>query len=198
MKRLAIAVATWLVLSGALFAQKTLSVVGQDRFEADFPSGSHLRVHVRSGDLRIVGSDEAKITVRFWGRSPSELHDLRVSLKTAGNNGELSIHGGPSNNLEIEIRVPRISNLFLRMPAGNAEIEGLLGDKDVELHAGDLRLEVGAPEQYAIADASVLAGDIQTGPFGVSKDGLFRSFHTHGSGQYRLHAHVGAGDITFE
>jgi len=198
MKRLAILVGTWLVLSGVLFAQKTVSVVGQDRFEADFPSGGHLRVHVRSGDLRVVGSDDNKIEVRFWGKSQSELHDVRVSLRTAGNTGELSIQGGPSNNFEIEIRVPRVSNLFLRMPAGDAQIEGLLGDKDVELHAGDLKLEVGTPEQYAIADASVLAGDIQTGPFGVSKDGLFRSFHTHGSGKYRLHAHVGAGDITFE
>jgi hypothetical protein len=198
MKWLAIAVASLFLLSGAVFAQKTLSVVGQERFEADFPSGGHLRMHVRSGELHIMGSDDQKISVRFWGKTESELRDVRVSLKTVGNSGDLSIQGGPSNNFEIEIRVPRVSNLFLRMPAGEAEIEGLLGDKDVELHAGDLKLEVGQPEQYAIADASVLAGDIQTGPFGVSKDGLFRSFHAHGSGKYRLHAHVGAGDITFE
>jgi hypothetical protein len=84
------------------------------------------------------------------------------------------------------------------MPAGDAEVENLVGDKDVELHAGDLTMAAGAPEEYALADASVLAGDLDTGPFGVSKDGLFRSFHRQGSGKYKLHAHVGAGDLTLK
>ena len=31
--------------------------------------------------------------------------------------------------------------------------------------------------------------------FGETKDGLFRSFEKTGTGHYRLHAHVGAGDL---
>jgi hypothetical protein len=195
MKRLAVAVSLLFLLTSSLFAQKTVRVTGQDRFEADFPSGGRLRLHIRSGDLRVIGSDEDKIKIRYWGKNAGEANDVKVSLKTTGNTGVLHVHGGPRNEFQIEIRVPKVSNLYLRMPAGDAKVENLVGDKDVELHAGDLTLGVGSPEEYALADASVLAGDLDTGPFGVSKDGLFRSFHHSGSGKYKLHAHVGAGDL---
>ena len=198
MKRLAVVVSLLFFLSTGLFAQKTVQVTGQDRFEADFPSGGQLRLHIRSGDLKVIGSDENKIKIRYWGKNAGEARDVKVSLRTTGNTGVLHVHGGPRNDFQIEIRVPRASNLFLRMPAGDAEVDNLVGDKDVELHAGDLTLGVGSPEEYALADASVLAGDLNTGPFGVSKDGLFRSFHRQGSGKYKLHAHVGAGDLTLK
>jgi len=45
-------------------------------------------------------------------------------------------------------------------------------------------------------DASVNAGDVEASPFGESHGGLFRSFKKSGSGKYKLHAHVGAGDLT--
>ena len=198
MKRLAVAVGFLLILSANLLAQKTVQVTGQDRFEADFPSGGHLRLHIRSGDLKVIGSDEQKIRVNYWGKNASQAHDVKVSLRTTGNTGVLHVHGGARNDFRIEIQIPKASHLFLRMPAGDAEVENLVGDKDVELHAGDLTMAVGSPEQYAFADASIFAGDLDTGPFGVTKDGLFRSFHHQGSGKYKLHAHVGAGDLTLK
>ena len=45
-------------------------------------------------------------------------------------------------------------------------------------------------------DASVLSGDLSGRPFGEEHGGLFRSFEKVGNGKYRLHAHVGAGDLT--
>jgi hypothetical protein len=198
MKRLAVAVSLLFLLSTGLLAQKTVQVTGEDRFEADFPSGGHLRLHIQSGDLRVIGSDEQKIKIRYWGKNTSEAHHVKVSLRTMGNTGVLHVHGGPRNEFRIEIQIPKASNLFLRMPAGDADVENLIGDKDVELHAGDLTMAVGSPEAYAFADASVFAGDLETGPFGVTKDGLFRSFHHQGSGKYKLHAHVGAGDLTLK
>jgi len=198
MKHVIFAVCLVLLVSGFGVAQKTVPVTGQDNFDADFPSGGQLRLHIRSGDLRIIGSDEDKIKIRYWGKNAGEAHNVTVSLKTSGNAGDLRISGGPRNNFQIEIRVPKTSDLYLRMPAGDAEVAGVVGNKDVELHAGDLTLAVGSAEEYALADASVLAGDLDTGPFGVSKDGLFRSFHQQGSGKYRLHAHVGAGDLTLK
>lgn len=198
MKRLAVAVSLLFLLSGSLLAQQTVRVTGQDRFEADFPSGGHLRLHIRSGDLKVIGSDEEKIKIRYWGKNASEARDVKVSLRTTGNTGVLHVHGGPRNEFRIEIQIPKASNLFLRMPAGDAQVANLVGDKDVELHAGDLTMAVGSPEEYAFADASVLAGDLETGPFGVTKDGLFRSFHYQGSGKYKLHVHVGAGDLTLK
>jgi hypothetical protein len=44
-----------------------------------------------------------------------------------------------------------------------------------------------------------MAGDLTASAFGVNKDGLFRSFEQNNpSGKYRLHAHVGAGDLTLK
>ena len=199
MRRLAFALSVLLLFTGLGRAQNRVdaTAVGQDNFDADFPSGGQLRLHIRSSDLRIIGSDENKIKIRYWGKNAAA-RDVKVSLKTLGNTGELWVHGGPHYDFQIEIFVPRTSDLYLRMPAGDAEVKGIVGNKDVEIHAGDLTLAVGAPEQYALADASVLAGDLDAGPFGVSKDGLFRSFHKQGAGKYRLHAHVGAGDLTLK
>jgi len=198
-RRLAFALSVLLLFTGLGRAQNRVdaTAVGQDNFDADFPSGGQLRLHIRSSDLRIIGSDENKIKIRYWGKNAAA-RDVKVSLKTLGNTGELWVHGGPHYDFQIEIFVPRTSDLYLRMPAGDAEVKGIVGNKDVEIHAGDLTLAVGAPEQYARADASVLAGDLDAGPFGVSKDGLFRSFHKQGAGKYRLHAHVGAGDLTLK
>jgi hypothetical protein len=197
-KRLAFALCFLFLVTGLGLAQNRVSATaaGQHSFDADFPSGGQLRLHIRSSDLRIIGSDENKIKIRYWGKNAGQGRDVKVSLKTFGNTGELRLHGGPHYDLQIEIFVPRTSDLYLRMPAGEAEVKGIVGNKDVEIHAGDLTLAVGAPEEYAYADASVLAGDLDAGPFGVSKDGLFRSFHAQGAGKYKLHAHVGAGDLT--
>jgi len=169
--------------------------VGKDSFQADFVSGGQLRMHIRSGELRVIGSDENKIRVNYSGKNGSKTSDVTVSLKTVGNSAELRVSGGPHNDFRIEIQVPKNSGLYLRMPAGDLEINGLSGDKDVEIHAGDVTLGVGKAEDYGHVDASVNAGDLDAKPFGVSKGGLFRSFDKHGSGKYRLHAHVGAGDL---
>ena len=169
--------------------------VGKDSFQADFVSGGQLRMHIRSGDLRVIGSDENKIRVNYSGKNGSKTSDVTVSLKTVGNNAELRVSGGPHNDFRIEIQVPKNSGLYLRMPAGDLEVNGLTGDKDVEIHAGDMTLGVGKADDYGRVDASVNAGDLDAQPFGVSKGGLFRSFDKHGGGKYRLHAHVGAGDL---
>jgi len=191
----------WLFLGvylGLAQASAQLTEMDRDGFHADFPSGGQLRMHIRSGDLRIVGSDENKIEIRYWGKNASRAHDVKISLRTAGSTGELRVAGGPRNDFQIEIRVPKISDLYLRMPAGDAQVDGIVGNKNVKIHAGDLMLQIGAPEEYASANASVLAGDLDAGPFGVTKDGLFRSFRHQGPGKYTLYAHVGAGDLTLK
>jgi hypothetical protein len=117
--------------------------VGKNSFEADFVAGGQLRMHVRSGDLRVIGSDENKIRINYSGKNAGKTSDVKVSLKTIGNSAELRISGGPHNDFQIEIQVPKNSGLYLRMPAGELEVKGLTGDKDVEIHAGDLTLGVG-------------------------------------------------------
>jgi hypothetical protein len=188
------------LLSIPAVAQNKIEVddLAHHPFEADFPSGGQLSLHIRSAEIHIVGSDDNKIAVHIGGREGSESTDMQARFERSGNSGELRVSGGPHNNLTITVRLPKSSNLYVRIPAGDVEVKGITGDKDIELHAGDLKIGVGDPADYAHVEASVTTGEIDAEPFGENHGGLFRSFEKSGSGKYKLVAHVGAGDLTLK
>jgi hypothetical protein len=184
------------VLSDSTVTKLELKDLQNHPFVVDCPSGSHLRLRFRSGDFRVLGRGDNKIAVRLDGKNAYSAQDLTVRFKRSGNDTDLRIYGGPRNGLQVTVEVPASSMLFVRMPAGELNVEGVSGDKDVELHAGDLSIAIGSASDYARVDASVITGGLEAPPFGESHGGLFRSFEKHGTGRYNLHAHVGAGDLT--
>ncbi|MGC2530332.1 MAG: hypothetical protein WA639_21505 [Candidatus Acidiferrum sp.] len=199
--RVPLLLVTALAFSAALGATQTkfdVRDIENHPFTADFNSGGKLRIYLRSGDFRIEGTDGNKITVRLGGGNAYRASDLRVQLDGSNDLADLTVSGGPSNDLEVSIEVPRKTGLFIRMPAGNLELRHTVGNKDVELHAGELVIDVGDASDYSSVDASVYSGGIEASPFGESHGGLFRSFHKEGNGKYHLHAHVGAGDLTLQ
>jgi hypothetical protein len=173
-----------------------VSNLGDHRFQVDYPSGSQLSIRVRSGDVRVVGSAENKVTVKVDAKDPDKAREVTVRFERLDNSAELKISGGPKNDLRITVEVPKFTGLFVRMPAGQLEIRDITGDKDIQLHAGELIVGVGNPADYSHVDASVTTGGLEAPPFGESHGGLFRSFQKSGNGKYKLHAHVGAGDLT--
>jgi len=185
-----------LVPTGLPDSELTVKDLQSHPFAVDFPSGSNLRLHLRSGEFRIVGHSDNKVAVHLNGRNADNARDLTVRLRRSDNTADLRVFGGPKNDLEVTIEVPSSAILFVRMPAGDLSIEGVSGDKDVELHFGDLTISVGNAADYSHVDASVMSGDLEAAPFGESHGGLFRSFEKNGTGKYKLHAHVGAGDLT--
>jgi hypothetical protein len=186
------------VSSGAAQTKLDVRDIENHPFTADFHSGGKLRMYLRSGDFRIMGGADNKITVRVTGRNAYRASDLRVQLEGSSDAADLTVSGGPKNELEVTIEVPKKTGLYVRMPAGNLELHHVTGDKDAELHAGELIIEVGDASDYSRVDASVYSGGLEANPFGESHGGLFRSFHKEGNGRYHLHAHVGAGDLTLE
>jgi hypothetical protein len=192
-------VATAVSLIPAEVPQTKLSVTNlyDHPFDVDFPAGQRIRLDFRSGEFRVVGRDANKICVRANGHNAEKAREMTVTFKHFGNHADLGVSSGAiKDGPAITVEVPKISGLVVRMPFGDLTVEGVSGDKDVELHAGDLNIEVGDAKDYGHVDASVNAGDLSAGPFGESRDGLFRSFQKTGTGHYRLHAHVGAGDLT--
>lgn len=189
------------VLPIALAQKDGISETGQDHFTADFPSDGQLRMHIRSSGVRITGTDENKIQIHFSCPNTGDLGNVRVAFKKSGSRGDLDITGGPNNNFQITMEIPRNSDLYVRMFAGELEIRGIAGNKDLQIHAGDLELSVDHPGDYGPVNLSVTTGDLDASAFGVSKSGLFRSFHTNtalhkaGAGKYSLYAHVGAGEL---
>lgn len=167
-------------------------------FSRELASGTRLRLHVRSGEVHIVGTDEHRISVDVSGKNADLARRMRVRLAERGAATDVRISGGPKNGILVTIRIPRDTDLYARVPFGEVRVENVTGDKDIELHAGDLTVGVGDAADYRHVDASVLAGELDARPFGESRGGLFRSFRKSGGGRHRLHAHVGAGDLILQ
>ena len=165
-------------------------------FQVDYPSGSQLNLYLRSGDVRVDGTNDSKISVRVDAKDLEKARKVKVRFERSDNSARLRVSGGPRNDTQIVVEVPKATGLFVRMSPGQLEIKDITGDKDVQLHAGELILHVGDPAEYSHVDASVMTGDIDASPFHEDHGGLFRSFHKSGNGKYKLHAHVGAGDLT--
>jgi putative adhesin len=160
--------------------------------EKDFVSGGRIKMTLESGDYKIFASSDNRIHVR-WNEASAR--GVRVKLATNDKSAELRVENTPHNNFHATIEVPALADLRIRLTAGDMSVTGIKGDKDIEIHAGDLNISVGNSSDWGDVDASVTAGDINASPFQASKGGLFRSFHWRGPGKYRLHVHLMAGDV---
>jgi hypothetical protein len=178
-------------------APKTFDIaeIGKQPIEISFPSGGSLRMDLCSSGVDIRGVQEN--IVRLSYKSENDTSEVRVRLRTSGSEGTLEVDRCPHENFRIVLEVPKLADLHVRMVAGQLDVKGITGNKDLELHFGQLGVEVGRKEDYAHVDASVTTGEVDGAPFEVSKGGLFRSFEREGAGKYRLHAHVGAGQVSF-
>ncbi|HXY01705.1 MAG TPA: hypothetical protein VEI54_12350 [Candidatus Limnocylindrales bacterium] len=198
MKRCFFALALLGLVAPALFATSKLEIVlsGKSHMEFDCPPNVPLRLHVRSGDILIVGADDTKITVDLAGKNVDKIQDVKGRLSIAKNVADFHLSGGPRNELQIIIHVPKNSDLTARIFAGDVSVQGVTGNKDFELRAGELTISVDKPEDYGHVDMSVTAGEVDAEVFGDTKGGLFRSISRDNQGRYRLHAHVGTGQLS--
>jgi hypothetical protein len=195
----------WLVLMvpGVLYAQQVSSTPGehseqhsaQHFAQQEFVSGGTIRLHLEAGGYTIIPGDSENIVVDCRAPSEEQLKRVKVEIKRTGASADIYVSETPSNDFHATIEVPRRSNLWVRLSAGELAVEDVEGDKDVRLFAGRIQIDVPHPELYGHRDASVMTGSIEATAFDVSKDGLFRSFEQNGPGKYSLHVHVITGEI---
>ena len=185
--------AFWIVLllPGLLHAQNALETSTQQKFI----SGGTIRLHMEAGGYTITPGDSENIVVTCRAHTEEQLKRIKVEIKPTAAIADVYVSETPHNNFQATIAVPRHSNLWARLSAGELEVEGVEGDKNIELRAGRIQIDIPHPELYGSRDASVMTGSIESSAFHVSKGGLFRSFEQQGPGTYRLHAHVMAGEI---
>jgi len=183
----------WLVLvvPVVLHAQHALETSVQQKFI----SGGTIRLHLQSGGYTIIPSDSENIVVTCSARTEEQLERVKVEIKPNAASADVYVSETPHNNFQATIEVPRHSNLWARLTAGELDVKGVEGDKNLEVLAGRIQVDIPQPEMYGYRYASVLTGSIEASAFDVSKGGLFRSFEQRGPGEYRLHTHVMSGEI---
>src|SRR5271156_1257410 len=126
------------VASGAAQTKLDVKDIENHPFTADFNSGGKLKMYLQSGSFHIVGSAENKITVRVSGRNAYNAGDMRVQMEGSKDYARLTVSDGPKNALEVTIEVPKRTGLVVRMCAGTLELPHITGEKDAELHSGEL------------------------------------------------------------
>ena len=186
-----------LLFCGALaYAASTeTTTVEGNSFQSDLSRITTLRLHLHDGDFRIVGVDSDDITIRADGKNPAQTKKMKVHLKRIGDSLDVTLSNVPKNEFPVTIAVPRETSLYARMRGGDLSVDGVAGDKDLELVGGDLSVQVPDPGDYGRVDLSVRFGDVSGSPFGDPKGWMGNSVRHEGSGKYRLHAHVMAGDL---
>jgi hypothetical protein len=180
-----------IALPSGLFAQSAGTCASP--FEAAASPGREIAMNLRAGDITLIGTDAPFVRVSCT------LRDNAREIKITFAADHLTIRGGPDRDVHFRIEIPRSMNLRVRCSAGDLFVSGISGDKDIELNAGNLTVEVGDAGAYRHAEGSVLAGNISASAFGVEKDGLFRSFtKDYPGGRYRLRAELLAGNLTLK
>ena len=183
-----------IALAGALLAVLAVGTAAQapaTSLERPFAAGGRVTMDLSAGEYEISGSPDNRVRLD-WDADDRDDVDNRLTVQ--GTEAHVSTDG-PSNHFRVRIQVPARSNLYVRLTAGELTIKGIEGDKDVELHAGELDIDVVRPEDYGHVDAKIWAGEIHASAFRITKEGLFRSFDWNGTGKYRLHAHLKAGEM---
>ena len=166
--------------------------------DAPFRPSAMLTIDSRPAGIEIVGTDQEAIHISCTADDTDSARNIRLRFSGTPNRAKLTITGAylKHGNLKIRVEVPRKTNLGVQMPAGEVKVDEIVGDKDIELHAGQITISSARKWDYRNIDASVGIGGVNAQVFGADQGGFFRVFRKENAdGEYRLHAHVTTGQI---
>jgi len=165
----------------------------QGNLELVIAQGTPLKLELTSGDYQIEAGQSDKIVIVSQTMNDDDRSKVRFGVNTTP--GEASVKVTGPKQYSAKIQIPQNISLNIRLNGGRLTINSIDGDKDIESNGGQLNINVRRPEDYGTVDASVNSGNIDASAFGSSNDKLMRTFRTKGPGKYRLHVHLGAGEI---
>ena len=173
------------------------AAAGDYSIERPFVEGGRVRLQLASGDYTVRAGTSDRILVRWETGDKARVADVKKLVVDVLVDGGMAsvVTDGPSKHMQFTIEVPARSDLHLRMRAGEMQVLGIEGHKDIRMTAGDLEIGV-RRESLAAAHASVTFGDLDAPALGISKSGIKRSLDWIGGGTYALDARLGAGEIT--
>ena len=157
--------------------------------EAPFAPGGRIELYLDGGAYEIrPGTDRIRVIPE------DDLDGARIDVRTDGRRAEVRIEDTP-DSFHVVIEVPEAEYLVIELAGGVLDLEAVARHTDVESYAGEVEIAVGDPSRYARVDVSVLAGNIDAGPFRQDRSGVFRSFEWRGDGADTLDVWLGAGNL---
>lgn len=177
--------------------KQSVEVVTTER--ADLAVGGTIRVEGSAGELNIQAWDEPQVEVTvtrssFVKDTPEARDRMTRELKAIGvtsahSGGELVISTSRRRssdiNLDYRIMVPRNSRLMIRHHTGDVIVDGVEGDIDADLRAGDIALLLPYSGRYAID------GHCRIG-------GVYSDFASSAAGSRKIRLRVGIGGIEIQ
>jgi hypothetical protein len=182
-----------LALSAIAFGQPR---DGDHVVEQRFTEGGIVTLNLSSGDYIVRAGASDRVVVRWRAEDADHDQDMKkIRVVTDVFERVATIRTkGPTDGARFTIEVPARSDVHLRVRAGDVRIEGIAGNKDVRMTAGDLYIDI-EPDSLRHVHASVTFGDLKARSLGVEKDGIRNKFDWFGDGQYTLDARLFAGDV---
>lgn len=173
---------TWtpIALAVALASTGLAAAADIDRTVPLEPGGS-VSVEIPSGSLRVLGWDRAEVSVR--GTYTGDPDRLRIEADADDVSIELEARHDDRARLDLEIRVPRLSELDVEALSCDLIVEGLeVGEVDVEIVDGDIRFggTASTMDVESVAGDVVVTGtvgelDVESAAGGIRVDGAVRS-----------------------
>jgi len=193
MKRVLIGLFAVSVLGTLAYGQ---GITGGGSIERSFSEGGMVRFSLSSGDYTVRAGASDRIRITWCVDDEARVKDLKkisVDAHLSGTTATI-VTDGPTKHVRFTIEIPARSDVYLRMRAGDVRVDGIEGNKNIRMTAGDLNIDV-QPASLSRAHASVTFGDIQARDLGITKGGIKRSMDWEGDGRYTLDARLFAGDL---
>jgi len=185
----------WVLMVACAAARGETSGDCASAFSVPAEAGMRLALESRSAEVNLVGTDAREIRVTCTLEEEDRASRVHIHYRSSDGKGKLAITGGP-NSVHITIEMPHQTHLRVRVPAGAIHIKDVAGDKDIDVHAGEVIISGVSPDAYRSVDAEVEIGEVRAAKFSVNKGGFFRSFKRSSTeGLYRLDAHIITGSI---
>lgn len=182
------------VLAGVLSAP-AIAHAQTKSAEKAFVRGGKVDIHLDAGDYEVRAASDNHLRVSMTGRTG----DATVEVVVDGKHADVTVRNTSHTNFKCVIEVPKVSDVAIRLSAGDLDVGSITGSKDIESSAGDVRIAVGNPDEYASVDASVKVGDLSGGPFGDAGGSFIsHSIKKTGKGKHTFRAHLGAGDLKLD
>src|SRR5664279_3202464 len=164
--------------------------------------GGAVNVYVNNADMRIVRNlDEAQVRLEVEVESgrlePAQAQQLWLKqFEVVGDKASIQLQLPTDRSAgSVTLYLPALTPLVVKQHAGRLTVNGVKGDKNLNVGSGMLTLREADPSSYLHVKAEVGVGQITNEVFHGKESGLLgRKLVVEGNGLYQLLLHVGNGD----